>query len=88
VLPGKRGTPDGSAAAFSPVAQRINQLFWLTNFAVTNDAFARGMPTSGASTSRLLPGQRHDQHPILLNMNARLPCFESHASRSPYRPSG
>jgi hypothetical protein len=63
VLPGKRGTPDGSAAAFSPVAQRINQLFWLTNFAVTNDAFARGIahqrrkhqPTSPGPAPRSAP---------------------------------
>jgi hypothetical protein len=72
---------------FSPVAQRINQLFWLTNFAVTNDAFASGIAHQRRNTSRTSPGPAHDQHPILLNMNARLPCFESHASRSPYRPS-
>jgi hypothetical protein len=71
----------------SPVAQRINQLFWLTNFAVTNDAFARGNAHQRRKHQPTLPGQRRDQHPILLNMNARLPCFESHASRSPYRPS-
>ena len=78
----------GVRQRFSPVAQRINQLFWLANFAVTNDAFSqRDCPPAPQTPAGLLPVQRHDQHPILLNMNARLPCFEGHASRSPYRPS-
>lgn len=74
---------------FPPVAQGVNQLFRLANFAIPDNPFGQSdSPPAAQTPARPLPGQRHYLHPILLNMNACLPCFESHASRSPYRPSG